>query len=390
MLPKALYALLLLWGISQAAPTNSSAMSLALGGVCGEHYDEIVAAAKSWLSKKGITKQNEERYAQLKERCKQAHEERANKLAASNASLPGSMRSIVVALSQLNGTLSTELNTLQNTVQKQHGELESAWAYGVQLQRELLLTNVESDRIERALVYQSILQDASSAQLVADSYKYHGANGKMVARLLKFVRALPARAERVEAYRELERLLTSNGQDERFPAIIFSQDVKELGDQDGYKPNPEQFEGKTITRWQALLVGGNFSEIALFARDYPTYYKSIESALLDILEANWTMEVLEQAILFPNALPHPEQRVSALKAVLEALVKYQDKQRNDLYLMKLARELAKLEQYLATEPGAAPETKEALGAVKGLFSQFSYQRDFPTYVELYGIFKTVI
>ncbi|KFB38835.1 AGAP000607-PA-like protein [Anopheles sinensis] len=383
---RCLYVLSLLWCVAHAAPNPTEQKSSAQGNVCGQHYNDIYAAAKSWQTK-GIVPEHETQYKELKEKCAQAHKERQEKQNAVTTKLPTYMSNIVVALSSLNSTLRTEVSTLEEIVQNQHESLANAWQYGLELQHELLVTNIESDRIEKALLYHSILQDSSPKQIVTESYAYHGSHGKMVALLLKFVRSLPAKTERVEAYTELERLLKSNGQNERFPAVIFSQDVKELGDQ-GYNPDHTQLEGKAVARWQSLLLAGNFSEIVLFAQDHPSYYARIESTLIDALNKAWSKEALEKVIYFPNVLPNSSQRVAALKGVLKTLLAHQDKQLNDLYLMKLAKELEKLEHHV--EASGDTQAKESLKEVKDIFGKFSYTRNFSNYVDLYGMLKSAL
>ncbi|XP_058126865.1 uncharacterized protein LOC131291116 [Anopheles ziemanni] len=379
-----LYVLSLLWCVAHAAPGPSEQKTSARGNVCGQHYDDIYAAAQSWQTN-GIVPEHETQYKELKEKCAQAHKERQEQLDATTTKLPGYVSNIAIALSSLNATLQTEVSTLEQIVQEQHKSLASAWEYGLELQHELLVTNIESDRIEKALLYHSILQDSSPKQILTESYAYHGSRGKMVALLLKFVRSLPAKTERVEAYTELERLLKSNGQDERFPAIIFSQDVKELGDQ-GYNPDHTQLEGKTVARWQTLLLAGNFSEIVLFAKDHPTYYARIASTLIDALNKTWSKEALDKVIHFPNALPSPSQRVVAFKGVLESLLAHQEQQLNDLYLIKLAKEMEKLERHL--EAGGDGQARESLKEVQDIFGKFSYTRSFSNYVDLYGMLKS--
>nr|ABI83762.1 G1 family long form salivary protein 3 [Anopheles funestus] len=265
-------------------------------------------------------------------------------------------------------------------VNDQKSLLEAAWKYGAQLQRELMLTSMESDHMQRALLLHSMMVNSSLQDMMQESYRYHGGNSRMVARMLKFVRLLPSADERVEVYKQLAGLLKSNKQDELYPAIILSSDVKELKDRS--TPDLAQFESKVVERWQAQLLAGNFNEALMFAQSYPDYYAHVEKALYEALQQQWSVEALNRMVHLPNALPVATQRVTAFRAILDALLANQTKQRNDAYLMRLAHELTKLEGSLDTD-----ETRQALEEAKKLFGQFTYTRDFSTYAELYKVFR---
>lgn len=358
---------------------------------CGKHYNELLKATNEWHEKtcNGTEKrtacvvpEHEQAYLELKQRCKQAHDEREAKVAAIYNNLPKYITEVGMRVNLLKESLRNDLPNLQAMVNEQKGLLEAAWKYGAQLQRELMLTSMESDHMQRALMLHSILVNSSLQDMMQESYGYHGNNSRMVARMLKFVRLLPSAAERVEMYKQLAGLLKSNKQDERYPAVIFASDVKELKDRS--PSDAAQFESKVLERWQAQLLGGNFNEVLMFAQDYPDYYAHVEQDLYAALKKQWSVPALTRMIPLPNILPVAAQRVAALRAILEALLEHQAEQRNDAYLMRLAHEMTKLEASLESDNA---EPRKSLEDVKKLFGQFNYTRDFSAYAELYKVFK---
>uniref|UniRef100_A0A182M655 Uncharacterized protein n=1 Tax=Anopheles culicifacies TaxID=139723 RepID=A0A182M655_9DIPT len=358
---------------------------------CGKHYNELLEATNAWHDKtcNGTEKrtacvipEHEQAYLELKQRCKQAYDERTAKVNAIYNKLPKYMSDVGRNVNLLKESLRNDMPNLQAMVNEQKGLLEAAWKYGAQLQRELMLTSMESDHMQRALMLHSILVNSSLQDMMQESYRYHGHNSRMVARMLKFVRLLPAAEERVEMYKQLAGLLKSNKQDECYPAVIFASDVAELKDR--YPSESGQFASKVLERWQAQLLAGNFNEVLMFAQDYPDYFAHVEQDLYAALKKQWSVQALSRMVSLPNMLPAAAQRVAAFRATLEALLQHQAEQRNDAYLMRLAHEMTKLEATLESDNA---ETRKALEDVKKLFGQFNYARDFPTYVELYKVFK---
>uniref|UniRef100_A0A182PT34 Secreted protein n=1 Tax=Anopheles epiroticus TaxID=199890 RepID=A0A182PT34_9DIPT len=358
---------------------------------CGQHYDELVKASTTWHDKEcnGTSKQaacivpeHEQSYRDLKQRCQQAYDDRTTKANAMYAKLPSYLIEVGARVNQLKVSLQNDLPNMQEMVSEQKQMLESAWKYGAQLQRELMLTSMESDHMQRALVLHSLLVNASLEEMMKESYEYHGKNGRMVARMLKFVRLLPAAEERVAVYKQLAELLKSNGQDGQFPAVIFSADVKQL--EDRYKPDHAQYEGKVLERWQTELLAGSFHEVATFAQDYPEYFAGVEQTLYEALKKKWSVDALDKMISFPSAMPVAAQRVRALRAVLEALLDHQSEQNNDVSLIRLAQETAKVEAAAGKDDA---EALQALEEVKKLFGKFTYQRDFQAYEALYKLLK---
>uniref|UniRef100_A0A182Y7N4 Uncharacterized protein n=2 Tax=Anopheles stephensi TaxID=30069 RepID=A0A182Y7N4_ANOST len=361
---------------------------------CGQHYKDLLAASTAWHEKtcNGTSKraacvvpEHEQAYLELKQRCKQAHDERNAKVKEIYEKLPSYLVNMTLRVNLLKESLRHDLPSLQEMVNEQKSLLEAAWKYGAQLQRELLLTSMESNRMQRALVLHSMLVNVSLTEMMQESYKYHGGNSRMVARMLKFARKLPSADERVEVYKELAQLLKSNNHNDRYPAIIFSHDVKQL--EDRYKPEHAEYEGKVVGRWQTQLLAGNFHEVLMFAKDYPEYYARIEQDLYTALKTQWSMDAFNRMLYLPNSLPTAEQRVGAFRGVLDALLENQAKQRNDASLMRLANELAKLE---TTLEGSNDATRQSLDEVKNVFQQFTYTRDFSAYAELYKIFRAAL
>uniref|UniRef100_A0A182W4E8 Uncharacterized protein n=1 Tax=Anopheles minimus TaxID=112268 RepID=A0A182W4E8_9DIPT len=359
---------------------------------CGKHYNDLLKATNDWHEKtcNGTAKrkacvipEHEQAYLELKQRCQQAYDEREAKVTAIYNNLPKYISDVGSRVNLLKESLRNDMPALQEMVNEQRGLLEAAWKYGEQLQRELMLTSMESDHMQRALMLHSIQVNSSLQDMMQESYQYHGNNSRMVARMLKFVRLLPSAEERVAVYKQLAGLLKSNKQDERYPAIIFSSDVKELKDR--YPSESTPFESKVVERWQAQLLAGNFHEVLMFAQDYPDYYAHVEQDLYSALKKQWSVQALSRMVPLPNTLPGAAQRVAAFRAILEALLEHQAEQRNDAYLMRLAHEMTMLEATLETDNTA--ETRKALEDAKKLFGQFNYTRDFPAYAELYMLFK---
>ncbi|XP_052901137.1 uncharacterized protein LOC128307375 [Anopheles moucheti] len=358
---------------------------------CGKHYNDLIAATDSWYDKqcegaKGraacVVPEHEKAYLELKQRCKQAHDERNAKVAEIYEKLPKYAADVGTRVSLLKESLRNDMPSLVEMVNEQKSLLEDAWKYGAQLQRELMQTSMESDHMQRALMLHSMLVNSSLSDMLQESYRYHGGNSRMVARMLKFARLLPSADERVEVYKQLSELLKSNQQDERYPAILFASDVKELKDRSA--SDPDQFQSKVLQRWQAQLLAGNFNEVLMFAQDYPEYYAHIEKELYGALKSQWSVEALNRMVHLPNTLPVAAQRVEAFRAVLDALLENQTKQRNDAYLMRLANDLTQLEATLGAEDA---ESRQALEETKKLFEQFTYARDFSAYAELYKVFR---
>uniref|UniRef100_A0A182WW59 Uncharacterized protein n=1 Tax=Anopheles quadriannulatus TaxID=34691 RepID=A0A182WW59_ANOQN len=358
---------------------------------CGQHYGALLKASTTWNEKEcnGSTKlaacvvsEHEQAYRELKQRCQEAHDERTAKVNAIYEKLPAYLSEVSARVNVLQVSLQHDLPNLQEMVGEQRELIEQAWQYGAQLQHELMLTSMESDRVQRALVLHSMLVNASLAEMMKESYQTHGADGRMVARMLKFARLVPGADERVAVYKQLAELLKSNGQDGRFPAVIFSTDVRQL--EDRYKPDHAQYEGKVVERWLAELQAGKFHEVVEFARDYPEYFARVEEPLYEALKKQWSAEGLDRMVSFPNALPVGVQRVRALRALLETLLQHQGEQNNDVYLIRLAHETGRVEATVGQEDAAV---RQALDDVKKLFEQFKYQRGFPAYEALYKLFK---
>uniref|UniRef100_A0A182SZ78 Uncharacterized protein n=1 Tax=Anopheles maculatus TaxID=74869 RepID=A0A182SZ78_9DIPT len=361
---------------------------------CGKHYKDLLAATTAWHEKScnGTSKraacvvpEHEQAYLELKQRCKQAHDERTAKVNEMYEKLPKYIVEMNSRVNLLQESLRADLPSLQDMVNEQKGLLEAAWRYGAQLQRELLLTSMESNRMQRALMLHSMLVNSSLTEMMQESYKYHGGNSRMVARMLKFARKIPAADERVEVYKQLAQLLKSNNQNDRYPAIIFSQDAKQL--EERYKPDQAEYQDKVVARWQAQLLVGNFHEVLMFAQDFPEYYARVEKDLYAALKNQWSVDAFNRMIYLPTSLPTAEQRVGAFRAVVDSLLANQTKQRNDAFLMRLANELTKLE---ATLEGSDEATRTSLEEAKNVFQQFTYTRDFAAYAELYKVFRAAL
>uniref|UniRef100_A0A182Q3N1 Secreted protein n=1 Tax=Anopheles farauti TaxID=69004 RepID=A0A182Q3N1_9DIPT len=362
---------------------------------CGQHLDELAKASKQWHDKSCegqpsrpacVVPAHEKAYQELKERCKRAHEQRDANMTALFGELPALISDVNRLTSQLGESLRSDLPQMEAIVEAQKQQLQDAWRYGGELQRELMLTSMESDRMERALLLHSMLANVTLSEMVRESYRYHGGNARMVARMLKFVRLLPAAEERTLLYQQLAELLQTNGQNEQYPAVIFSSDVRSL--KGSYEPDHSQYEGKAVARWQTQLLGGNFTEVRLFAHDHPEYFAGVEDALLGALKQRWSLDGFKKMIGLPHVLPTTVQRIRAVRALLEALLAHQTEQHNDAYLMQLAHELAALGANLPSDDSDASRT--VLDQAKQLFGQFAYKRDFTTYAELYNVFKAAL
>uniref|UniRef100_A0A182FJ39 Uncharacterized protein n=1 Tax=Anopheles albimanus TaxID=7167 RepID=A0A182FJ39_ANOAL len=325
---------------------------------------------------------HEERYRALVKACDEAHTNQSTLVRQYRADFPQYSSDVRIAVSQLNATLQTQRDRLESLVQDHHEVLLNTTDYAVRLVRDIVLASLEANRTDQALQHYAALLEPELKQLVLDSYQ--GSPGsRKVALLLQFVRALPDAQERTVAYRQLEELLQTNQQDERYPGILFAEDAAKYGEE--YRPNPDRYPKRALERWQRQLLDGFFSEPVQFAGDHPGYYERIEPELLRLVTERWSAEAWPRLVEYPNALPRTEQRVRAFRVLLAALKKQQQQlQLNDQHLMQLAGELSKLERSLAGSEGTE------LTELRQLFPQLTYDRSFLTYTELFAQYKPVV
>nr|AAP21784.1 secretion protein gp65 [Anopheles albimanus] len=324
---------------------------------------------------------HEERYRALVKACDEAHTNQSTLVRQYRADLPQYSSDVRIAVSQLNATLQTQHDRLESLVQDHHEVLLNTTDYAVRLVRDIVLASLEANRTDQALQHYAGPARAELKQLVLDSYQ--GSPGsRKVALLLQFVRALPDAQERTVAYRQLEELLQTNQQDERYPGILFAEDGAKYGEE--YRPNP------AVTRSGRWSAGSASCSTVSSANRFSSRatirgLRAHRPELLRLVTERWSAEALPRLVEYPNALPRTEQRIRAFRVLLAALQKQQPQlQLNDQHLMQLAGELSKLERSLAGSEGTE------LTELRPLFPQLTYDRSFLTYTELFAQYKPVV
>uniref|UniRef100_A0A2M4DQC4 Putative secreted protein n=1 Tax=Anopheles darlingi TaxID=43151 RepID=A0A2M4DQC4_ANODA len=369
---------------------------------CGVSHSALHATANGWQytpchsENNGacFVKAHEERYRALVEACQAEHTNQSTQIREYRAGLPKLSSDVIVALSQLNVTLRTDRDRLELLVRDQHDVLLNTTDYAVHLERDIAVASLEANRTDEALRYYGalLLEPTAVKELLLESYQGSGGNSRKVAVLLQFIRGLPDAVDRTAGYRQLGELLETNQQHERAPGILFAEDAARYGSE---QPDPERYPKRTLERWRRQLADGFFSEPVQFAADYPAYYERIEGDLLRPVAAS---DSLPRLIEYPNALPRLEQRVRAFRLLLRALQQQQQhpngQQLHDRHLLQLAGEVSKLEQQSAGGKMKSATTEEdvsgALTEVRQLFPQFTYDRSFLTYSELFAMYKPVV
>uniref|UniRef100_B6DDX4 SG1-like salivary protein n=1 Tax=Anopheles darlingi TaxID=43151 RepID=B6DDX4_ANODA len=367
---------------------------------CGVSHSALHATASGWhytpchSENNGacFVKAHEERYRALVEACQAEHTNQSTQIREYRAGLPKLSSDVIVALSQLNITLRTDRDRLESLVRDQHDVLLNTTDYAVHLERDITVASLEANRTDQALRYYGalLLEPTTVKELILESYQGSGGNSRKVALLLQFIRGLPDATDRTAGYRQLGELLETNQQHERAPGILYAEDAARYGTE---QPDPERYPKRTLERWRSQLADGFFSEPVQFAADYPAYYERIEGDLLRPAVA--TGDSLSRLIEYPNALPRLEQRVRAFRLLLRALQQQSNGQQlHDRYLLQLAGEVSKLEQQSAGGKMKSATTEEdvsgALTEVRQLFPQFTYDRSFLTYSELFAQYKPVV
>uniref|UniRef100_A0A2M3ZXR8 Putative secreted protein n=3 Tax=oswaldoi series TaxID=44548 RepID=A0A2M3ZXR8_9DIPT len=347
-----------------------------------------------WSENNGacFVKAHEERYHALVRACEEAHSNQSSRIRQYRADFPQYSSDVIVALSQLNVTLQTQRDRLESIVQDQHDVLVNTTAYAAQLERDIVVASVEANRTDQAVQHYVALLEPTAKELVRESYAAHQesssiSSSRKVALLLRFARTLPDAAERTAVYRQLDELLQTDQQDERFPGVLLSEDAPKHSE---HRPDPERYPKRALARWQRQLLDGFFAELVQFAGDYPDYYARIEPALLrDLVTERWSAEGWPRLVQYPNALPRPEQRVRAFQVLLGALQRHaQQQQLPDLHVMQLADEVSKLERALTGDPPEA--LRQQLTELTEHFTQLTYERSFLTYAELFALYKPAV
>uniref|UniRef100_A0A2M4BPR2 Putative secreted protein n=2 Tax=Anopheles marajoara TaxID=58244 RepID=A0A2M4BPR2_9DIPT len=371
-----------------------------LGG-CGVSHGALHNTAKGWQytpchsEKNGacFVPEHEKRYQALVKACEAEQSNRSALIRQYRADFPSYSSDVIVSLSQLNVTLRTHHDRLESMVQDHHYALLNTTEYAVQLVRDIVLTSLEANRTDQALRHYAALLEPELKQLVQESYGAQrtvriGTAGRKVALLLQFVRALPDANERAAVYRQLEELLQIDGQDERYPGVLFTDDAAKYGagTEPVYKPNPERYPKRALERWQRQLDGGFFAELSQFAGDHPDYYERIERELLHPVAERWSVKTWPRMVAYPNALPRLEQRVRAFRLLLDTAQKQQQQQLNDQQLMLLAGEMLKVERELTVQ-GGEQQQQQQLTELREMFPQRSYDRSYRTYAELFALYK---
>uniref|UniRef100_A0A2M3YX28 Putative secretion protein gp65 n=1 Tax=Anopheles braziliensis TaxID=58242 RepID=A0A2M3YX28_9DIPT len=381
--------LLVLAGRSSAEVLEENALD-----GCGVSHGTLRETAKGWRETPCRSENNgacfveahEKHYHALVKACDEAQSNQSALIRQYKADFPKYSSDVITSLSQLNVTLQTDHDRLEDIVQDQHDALLNTTEYAKQLVRDIVLASLEANRTDQALQHYGTLLEPELKQLVQESYAAHQSGssaGRKVALLLQFVRALPDANERTAVYRQLEELLQTNDQDERFPGILFAEDAsKYAAESTEYKPNPERYPRRALERWQGQLGEGFFAEPVQFAADHPGYYERIEPELLrPYTERSASAALWSRLVTYPNALPRPEQRVRAFRLVLAALQHQDQKQQlADRDLLQLAGEMSKLEQELTGQ-------EQLLTELRQMFPQLTYDRSFLTYTELFGLYK---
>uniref|UniRef100_A0A2M4DQE3 Putative secreted protein n=1 Tax=Anopheles darlingi TaxID=43151 RepID=A0A2M4DQE3_ANODA len=374
---------------------------------CGVTHSALHATANGWhytpchSENNGacFVKAHEERYQALVEACQAEHTNQSTQIREYRAGLPKLSSDVIVALSQLNITLRTHRDRLESLVRDQHDVLLNTTDYAVQLERDITVASLEANRTDQALRYYGALlhEPTTVKELILESYQGSGGSStRKVALLLQFIRGLPDATDRTAGYRQLGELLETNQQHERAPGILYAEDAARYGTE---QPDPERYPKRTLERWRSQLADGFFTEPVQFATDYPEHYERIEPDLLRPLAAAAGADSLPRLIEYPNALPRLEQRVRAFRLLLRALQQQQQQHPNgqqlhDRHLLQLAGEVSKLEQQSAGGKMKSATTEEdvsgALTEVRQLFPQFTYDRSFLTYSELFAQYKPVV
>uniref|UniRef100_A0A2M3YW61 Putative secreted protein n=1 Tax=Anopheles nuneztovari TaxID=30067 RepID=A0A2M3YW61_9DIPT len=361
---------------------------------CGTGHRAFHDAAYGWLYTSCRSENNgacfvtahEERYRALVKACDESRTNQSARIRQNRAESPNYSSDVIIAISQLNATLATHHGRLESIVQDHHGVLVNTTEYAQQLVCDIVLASLEANRTDVALRHYGALLEPETKQLVQESYHQEHGDGRKVALLLQFVRALPDAEERTAVYRQLEELLQTNHQDERYPGILFTEDASRYGNgSKPYKPNPERYPKRALARWQRQLLGGFFTEAVQFAGDHPDYYERIEPELVRSVTERWSAEAWPTVVRYPNALPRPEQRVRAFRLLLEALAPHA-KEMNDRHLMQLGGEMSRLERGLTGQQEQQEEIKE----LRKKFPQFTYDRSFLTYTELFALYKPAV
>uniref|UniRef100_A0A2M4DQE6 Putative secreted protein n=1 Tax=Anopheles darlingi TaxID=43151 RepID=A0A2M4DQE6_ANODA len=367
---------------------------------CGVSHSALHTTANGWQytpchsENNGacFVKAHEERYQALVEACQAEHTNQSTQIREYRAGLPKLSSDVIVALSQLNVTLRTDRDRLESLVRDQHDVLLNTTDYAVHLEHDITVASLEANRTDQALRYYGalLLEPNTVKELILESYQESGGNSRKVALLLQFIRGLPDAADRTAGYRQLGELLETNQQHERAPGILFAEDAARYGTE---QPDPERYPKRTLERWRSQLADGFFTEPVQFATDYPEHYEHIEPDLLRPVAT----DSLPRLIEYPNALPRLEQRVRAFRLLLRALQQQQQpngQQLHDRHLLQLAGEVSKLEQQSAGGKMKSATTEEdvsgALTEVRQLFPQFTYDRSFLTYSELFAKYKPVV
>lgn len=261
-----------------------------------------------------------------------------------------------------------------------------------ELRTRVLVTAIEAGRTTEALTQYLMLGAWDRCQDIVDRiYQNSGRHRKNIENLLGFIRALPAREERLEFYHHLKKRMVEHKDYESYLGAMFAQDARHVVfDVDGKTPLNDSNVAALYTTMidgaagyfrNALLTGAERYDLILLDRNYPELFDLLFEPMFNITGADmrkfnsWQMMEALCTVYRPMAKARMFQKTAYL------LVKqFKWEKQNEFYAPMLA---GYFEACLPQIKGDQA-IKNMITEVQNIFSRFKPRMNYQSIVKIIG------
>uniref|UniRef100_A0A182P7W5 Uncharacterized protein n=1 Tax=Anopheles epiroticus TaxID=199890 RepID=A0A182P7W5_9DIPT len=261
-----------------------------------------------------------------------------------------------------------------------------------QLRMGVLVAAIEAGRIPEAMTQFLMLNGWNRwPDIVGRIYQNTRRHRMHIENVLSFIRAVPARDDRIAFYHELKRHMVEKKDYESYLGAMFASDARHVVfAEDGKTPVNESDvkalydtmrNGAANYFRRALLTGTNRYDLILLDRDHPELFDLLFQVMMDVPKeemrkfSSWTTMEALCLMTRPMAKANMFQKVALL-----LLEHFKWEKENEYYAPMLAGYF----EVCLPEITKDPATKNLVTEVKNIFSRFKQRKDYKSIAAIIG------
>ncbi|XP_049291001.1 uncharacterized protein LOC125767978 [Anopheles funestus] len=271
-------------------------------------------------------------------------------------------------------------------------KLKHSYSELEELRTRVLIAAIEAGRTSEALTQYLILAAWDRLQDIVDRiYQNTRCHPQHIENLLGFIRALPARQERLEFYRYLKKRMVEQKDYESYLGAMFAQDARSvvfdadgktaLNDSDVAALYTTMIDGAVGFFRNALLTGAKRLDLILLDRNYPELFDMLFEKMFNLTATDmgkWNSWKMMEALC---AVDRPMSKVRMFQKTGYLLVnQFKWPKQNEFYAPMLAGYF----DSCLPEIKAEPTTKDLINEVQNIFTKFKPRANYQSILKMMG------